>query len=115
MADFENFSQTASNIALEIERKLVILGLDWHNPVTMQQLAQSVLAEDKKSALDLLGIPASANQSFFDLQGLISLMLRTMEEGADSGQWIHGSDAWKALAKALWDQHEGIKPVPRET
>jgi hypothetical protein len=25
-----------------------------------------------------------------------------MEEGADQGSHIHGSDVWKAMAKALW-------------
>ncbi|MFT3735190.1 MAG: hypothetical protein QM776_09215 [Rhodocyclaceae bacterium] len=112
MADFEHHPETAMSIALEIERKLVILGLDWRDHATMRRVAQAVLAPPEARSAAGFDQKSLAWQ---ELQGLINLMLRTMEEGADSGLKIHGSDAWKALAKALWDEHEGGGSVSRET
>jgi hypothetical protein len=116
MADFEHHGQTAAKIALEIERKLAILGLDWRDAATMRRLAREVMEPGKPTTFAGFeqGIPSQL--AYMELQGLINLMLRTMEEGAEGGEVIHGSDAWKALARALWNEHEGDgSSVPRET
>jgi hypothetical protein len=39
-----------------------------------------------------------------DLFGLAGIMLRTMEESATVGVESHGGPAWKAFARALWNE-----------
>jgi hypothetical protein len=118
MADFEHYHGTASNIALEIERKLIALGLDWQDSAAMYQLANEALASDSHASFAGLHTASPEDLARIQLFGLIGLMLRTMEEGADSGQEIHGSEVWKSLAKALWAAKEAggtSERVSRET
>lgn len=117
MADFEHHGQAAAKIALEIERKLAILGLDWRDAATMQSLAREVMEPGKRKTFTGFESGDSSQLAYMELRGLINLMLLTMEEGAEGGAHIHGSDVWKALAKALWREHEGNDgdSVPRET
>lgn len=100
MADFENFEQTAANVVKEIERKLVALGVDWRNEARLRELAREALTFHVTTQIAL---PDPTRHELF---GLIGLMLRTMEEGAQAGREIHGNECWKALARALWAEKE---------
>ncbi|MDB5799738.1 MAG: hypothetical protein JWL63_677 [Rhodocyclales bacterium] len=102
MADFEDYAGTAASIALEIERKLITLNIDWHDPVALKQLASEALQYDKNRKFPGLEAAAPGQLAHMELCGLIALMHRTIGEGAVDGQSIHGNDAWKALARALW-------------
>ncbi len=118
MADFEHHSGTASNISLEIERKLIALGLDWQDSAAMRSLAEEALGTETHAGFAGLHRAAPEDLARMQLFGLIGLMLRTMEESAVSGQEIHGGDAWKSLAKALWAVKEAggtADRVSRET
>lgn len=107
MADFEHYSDTASRIALEIERKLVALNIDWHDDSAMQQLASEALEYDKSRKFPGLDKGSADQLAHMELCGLIGLMHDTIAEGAIDGQNIHGSEAWKALARALWTVKDG--------
>ena len=102
MADFEHYSDTANRIALEVERKLVALNIDWHDDSAMQQLAAEALEYDKSRKFPGLEKSSAGQLAHMELCGLIALMHDTIAEGAIDGQEVHGSDAWKALARALW-------------
>ena len=102
MADFEHYSSTANGIALEIERKLVALNIDWHDDSAMRQLASEALKYDKERKFPGLEKGGADQLAHMELCGLIALMHGTIAEGAIDGQDIHGSEAWKALARALW-------------
>ncbi len=104
MADFEHYSDTANRIALEIERKLVALNIDWHNDAAMMKLAAEALEYDKERKFPGLEKGGADQLAHMELCGLIALMHDTIAEGATDGQDIHGSDVWKALARALWSK-----------
>lgn len=107
MADFENHAAAAAGITAEIERKLVALSIDWRDGMAMRQLAREALTYDKSQTFPGIGIAPVGQLTRMELCGLIGLMLATMTEGAQKGEELHGSDAWKALARALWEEKEG--------
>lgn len=111
MAGFENYLADAKEIELEIERKGIVLGIDWADEAQVRALAREAL-EYTPSAAKL--VPSEPFDSEFmaklDLFGLVAIMLRTMEESAEHGFEVHGGSAWKALAKALWTEANLRKP-----
>ncbi|MDB5815591.1 MAG: hypothetical protein JWN23_2708 [Rhodocyclales bacterium] len=109
MADFEHYVGTASNIALEIERKMATLNIDWHDEAAMRALANEALQYNKDQKFAGLGTAPAGQLARMELCGLIALMNTTIGEGALDGQAIHGSDAWKALARALWAEKPSDK------
>lgn len=104
MADFENFAHNAAQISLEIERKLVALGIDADNQLALRALARDILAYKHQPGYRPASIEEEARQNLF---GLVALMLRNMREGADLDREVSGSPIWKALARALWSEKEG--------
>jgi len=103
MAGFENYQQDTKDIELEIERRGVALGIDWHDERQVRALA--------KEALDFTAADARrthagqidyARLAKIELFGLAGLMLRTMEESAHIGFESHGGEVWKIFARALW-------------
>lgn len=102
VADFEHYTGTAANISLEIERKLVTLGIDWQDDAALRHLAGEALQYDKSRTFPGLHSAEPGELAHMELCGLIALMFGTITEGANDGQDIHGSDVWKALARALW-------------
>lgn len=102
MADFENQQAGALQISSELAGVLIALGVDWNDESALRSLAREALEFKPTSVsthVDAGDIKAHARLKFF---GLIALMLRTMEEGADKGEVIHGDNIWKAVARALW-------------
>jgi hypothetical protein len=102
MADFENYAGTAANIALQIERKLVVLNVDWHDEAALRRLAHEALQYDKNQKFPGFEHGGADQLAHMEICGLIALMNKTITEGAIDGQDIHGSEVWKALAKVLW-------------
>ncbi len=94
MSGFEDHQRTLGEIELEIERRGVVLGIDWGNDAQVRALAREALAAD----------PADYRaRAKLELFGLVALMLRTMEEtAADLGYESHGGIVWKVFARALW-------------
>lgn len=106
MSELENQKGEALLISTEVARMLVALGVDWMDESAMRSLAREALAyqgSDSTQHLDAEDIEGRAKQKLF---GLTALMLRTMEEGAELGEHVHGSEIWKALAKALWAEKD---------
>lgn len=110
MSELENQKGEALLISTEVARMLVALGVDWTNASEMRVIAREALAyhgSDSTHHLDPEDIQGRAKQKLF---GLTALMLRTMEEGAELGEHVHGSEVWKALAKALWAEKNAASP-----
>ena len=105
MSEIENQQQDAREICNEIVRVLIGLGLDWEDNTRMRDLAREALAFDPTHAphLNPDEVEARTKRKLF---GLIALMFRTMQEGAETNEMIHGNAAWKALARALWAEKD---------
>ncbi|MCX9155635.1 hypothetical protein OPU71_05795 [Niveibacterium sp. 24ML] len=104
--DLSYYDEEAAGLALEIERKLVILNLDWTDPTVMRMLAKEVLAANNGGREIGSGAEFSRDQTCEELFGLIALMNKLMCEAAEKGVEVHGNDAWKAVARALWLEKE---------
>ncbi|MEC5385050.1 hypothetical protein VVD49_04905 [Uliginosibacterium sp. H3] len=102
MADFEDHVGASAGISLEIERKLVALGVDWQDESALRQVAGEVLQYDASTTVEGVDKGGDRKLVFMELCGLIGLMNTTLAESATDGQQAHGRDSWKALAKALW-------------
>lgn len=106
MSELEDQQGEALRISTEVARMLVALGVDWNDPVKMRELAREALAYRGAQSVNHLEIDDVEGRARQKLFGLVALMLRTMEEGAELGDHVHGSDVWKALAKALWAEKD---------
>ena len=102
MSQIENHWDEVEQIEIEIRRRLIALGLNWHDAAAMSQLANECKAfgpADAQSAY------ASNDQRLItkaQLFGLVSMMIRTMESAARDNRDVHGGEVWKALGKHLY-------------
>jgi hypothetical protein len=102
MSQTENHWDEVSRIETEIVRHLIALGLDWHDEAAMTQLAAECKAFGPDNAQAAY---ASHDQSLItkaQLFGLVSMMIRTMENAAVEGRDVHGGEVWKAFGKHLY-------------
>lgn len=104
MSGFENYSREASQIEHEIERKGVVLGIDWNDAAQVRALAREAL--DCKLGQDNCEPGDPQDRVRIELFGLAQLMLTVMKESASNDMHTHGGAAWKAFAHALWTEHK---------
>ncbi|MBK7901229.1 MAG: hypothetical protein KA603_15755 [Azonexus sp.] len=104
MSGFENYDEATRAIELEIERKGVILGIDWTDDVQVRLLAREALlhAAEEAREMAMSEHPDPLQRAKVDLFGLAAIMLRTLQESAQEGFLSHGGPAWKAFGRALW-------------
>ena len=111
MSGVENYAQDTRDIELEIERRGVALGIDWHNEEQVRALAREALTYPASEITMLADKPDYTKLAKLELFGLAGLMLRTMQESAETGFESHGGDAWKAFARALWAERRQLPPA----
>lgn len=99
--DLTYYQKETSELSKEIERKLVMVGLDWSDEGLMRDLAREVLSGSVRMGMGE-NETNREKAARVELFGLIGLMNKVMCEAAEHGTVVHGSDAWKAIAKALW-------------
>ena len=104
MSGFENYSSEALQLEQEIERKGVILGIDWNDAVQVRELAREAL--DCKIGQADCNMKNPQDRPRVELFGLAQLMLTVMKESANADIHTHGGAAWKAFARALWAEHD---------
>ncbi|MBI3095799.1 MAG: hypothetical protein HYY97_13115 [Rhodocyclales bacterium] len=104
MSGFENYTREAGQLDREIERKGVILGIDWSDQAQVRALAREAL--DCKLGANNCEPDDPADRARLELFGLAQLMLTVMKESARADMLTHGGAAWKAFATALWAEHE---------
>ena len=106
MPVFENYSREAQEIEREIVRKGFVLGIDWEDEAQVRALAREALAcKDIEDNPDCR-LTDARSLAKIELFGLAQLMLTVMRQSADEGMQSHGVPAWKALARALWQEEE---------
>ena len=112
MSGYENYPEDAREIEVEIERKGVVLGIDWNDTAQVRALAREAIEHGSEYIRQAAADPSDYQLlAKVDLFGLAQLMLRTMEESAVAGIETHGGPAWKAFARALWAEAELHKPL----
>ena len=99
--DLSYYDKEAKELALEIERKLAILEIDWRDETDMRNLAVNVM--NKQSEMPGV-VDVYRATAWVELCGLIGLMNVLMAESAARDVEVHGNDAWKAIARALWSE-----------
>lgn len=103
MSGFEHYEKATSEIEKEIEHKGAILGIDWNNENEVRALAQEALSHLPENLRRASSGPTDYKlMAKIDLFGLAGMMLKTMEESAETGVESHGGPAWKAFSRALW-------------
>lgn len=107
MSELENQQDDAEQICAEIGRALVGLGIDWKDETALRLLAREALAF-RATAAPVLAADDMEGHTRRRLFGLIALMFRTMEEGAEVNEHVHGNDVWKALARAMWAEKDSF-------
>lgn len=112
MSQLEDQQKDALQISKELARVLVVLGVDWTNPLQMRELAREALAykpDQIHQHIEFTDFEAHARLKFY---GLVALMFQTMVEGAEENEQIHGTPVWKAVARALWAEKEAMGRKP---
>lgn len=102
MSLFENYSKETQQIELEIERKGVVLGLDWDNESQIREVARKALAVQQKGADATFHDMPWNDRALVELFALSQLMLTVMQESAAEDMQTHGGKIWKSLGRALW-------------
>jgi hypothetical protein len=107
MGLFENYHQEADAIEKEIERKGIVLGIDWDDEVEMRALAREALQHSGAQAV--MAHPKDRQaMARTELFGLAALMLKTMAQSAEDGMHTHGGLIWKSFGRALWQEAENM-------
>ncbi|HJW03647.1 MAG TPA: hypothetical protein VJ548_10230 [Azospira sp.] len=105
MSGFENFQQDANELEHEIVRRGIVLGIDWNDEAQVRLLAREALDHAKEVSRAAAACCNHEGQAKAELFAFAALMLRTMQESAeDEGVLTHGGPAWKAFARALWQE-----------
>lgn len=104
MPEFENYAAEARQLEIEIERKGVILGIDWNNEAEVRRLARRAL-KSHGDTIELMDPPDTLKGKVtLEIIGLSQLMLKVMQQSADDGIHTHGGPVWKSLGRALWEE-----------
>ena len=102
MSQLENHWDEVAQIEIALMRKMIALGLDWHDAMAMKQLASECKVF---GPADAEAAYASRDQSRItraELFSLASVMLQTMENASNESRLVHGGEVWKAFGKYLY-------------
>ncbi|MDP2822094.1 MAG: hypothetical protein Q8O52_05365 [Sulfuritalea sp.] len=106
MSGFENYAREAGQLDREIERKGVILGIDWTDEAQVRALAREAIECRMDPEHPECTSSDPKTRARVELFGLAQLMLTVMKESARVDMHTHGGAAWKAFAHALWTEHD---------
>lgn len=104
MSGFEHFARDADQLEREILKRGILLGLAWDDRARMQSLAREALEGGASHTRALLIDPDPRLRARGELFALGVLMLRLMEDSAETGVHTHGGPAWKAFGRALIEE-----------
>lgn len=103
MSLFENYAKETQQIELEIERKGIVLGIDWNDEPQVRAIARKALNNNATNGNGTAFQHLRWNdRAMLELFALSQLMLTVMSQSAQEGMQTHGGPAWKALGRALW-------------
>lgn len=103
MARFENYARDSREIEREIERKCIVLGIDWRDEVQVRALVQEALKHSTDEARLAAKSPVDRKLlAKVGLFGLVWLMLKILEKSARLGIEIRGGEVWNSFVRSLW-------------
>lgn len=102
MSGFENYFREAQQIELEIERKGIVLGIDWDNEPQVRAIARKALAGSQEQTDAAFHGLRWNDRAMVELFALSQLMLTVMQQSAGAGMQTHGGRVWKSFGHALW-------------
>lgn len=102
MSQIENHWDEVAQIETELMRKMIALGIDWHDASVMKTLASEckVYGPAEVQAAYASGDRDQVTRA--ELFSLASLMIQTMENATLERRDVHGGDVWKAFARHLY-------------
>lgn len=114
MSGFEHFARDACELEREILKRGILLELDWSAHASVRTLAREALQGGASHTRALLADPDPRLRARGELFALAVVMLRVMEDSAETGVHTHGGHAWKAFGRALIEeaQAEGKNVSP---
>jgi hypothetical protein len=104
VSGFEHFARDAIELEREILKRGILLELDWSDRAALRRLARETLDGGAEHTRSLLRDPDPKLRARGELFAFAVLMLRTMEESAETGLHTHGGPAWKAFGSALIEE-----------
>ena len=109
MGLFENYHQEADAIEKEIERKGIVLGINWDDEAEVRALAREALLQSNEDAMAAMAhLDDRQAMARTELFGLAALMLKTMAQSAEDGMHTHAGLIWKSFGRALWQEAETL-------
>lgn len=102
MSQIENHWDEVAQIETELMRKMIALGLDWHDEPAMKQLAAECKVFGPAAVKAAYASGDQQQITRAKLFSLASLMIRTMENATLEGRDVHGGEVWKAFGRHLY-------------
>ena len=103
MSQIEDHRTETSLIERELMRKMLALGLDWHDDAAMKKLAGECKAFGPEQAQAAFAHGDGEAKIKAEIFALASLMMKTMGSAANDDREVHGGDVWKAFGKHLYE------------
>ena len=103
MSQIEDHKTETSLIEKELMRKMLALGLDWHDDATMKKLASECKVFGPEQAQAAFASNEGEAKTKAELFVLASLMMKTMANAANESREVHGGEVWKAFGKHLYE------------
>ena len=103
MSQIENHWSEVSRIETELQRKMIALGVDWHDETAMRLLAMECKTFGPAEARAAHASHDPKRILKAEIFVLASLMLQIMGDAALQERDVHGGEAWKAFGKHLYD------------
>jgi hypothetical protein len=110
VSGFEHFAEDAVELERELLKRGIVLDLDWADATALRRLACEALRGGAGHLNALLRDPSPKLRAKGELFALAVLMLRVMQESAETGLHTHGGPAWKAFGRALIEEAAGCAP-----
>lgn len=102
MVGFEDYQAQATLISKEVEWRLSLLGVDWHDDAQLRAIAREVLAFKGGEHLSQFDSQDADQRVRAEVFGFIGLMWAELEEAAALGRNIDAGELWNKLSEALW-------------
>ena len=102
MSQIENHWDEVAQIEIALMRKMIALGLDWHDTSAMTRLAAECKTFGPADAKAAYASNDQTRISKAELFTLASLMMETMENASLEGRDVHAGEVWKAFGKHLY-------------
>ncbi|MFA6922244.1 MAG: hypothetical protein WC216_10400 [Gallionella sp.] len=102
MSQIEHHSNEIAQIEIELMRKMIALGIDWHDASAMKQLAAECKVFGPENAKAAYASDDQTRKTRAELFSLASLMIQTMENATLEGRDVHGGEVWKAFGRHLY-------------